>query len=165
MVLKSRLGITAVAFIYQTKISDYSASRTIVPICILIDKPIVHFIFFFISLLYFLKISLDFYWRAHMFSFPFFGPNPANTLHQLFSLCKLLLPDLFFTSLGFFYLSFFTHQTVGKTPFHTLSSQFFQENTVGNSDKGFTKVRVNNIRSFFLIHQAGYFAVDGDQVG
>ncbi|PKU36237.1 rna-directed dna polymerase from mobile element jockey-like [Limosa lapponica baueri] len=45
-----------------------------------------------------------------------------------------------------------------------MGSQFLQEDTVGDCIKGFTKVQVNNIHSLSLIHQAGHFIIEGDQV-
>ncbi|KAK4816766.1 hypothetical protein QYF61_022764 [Mycteria americana] len=39
-----------------------------------------------------------------------------------------------------------------SVPVHTMSSQFLQENAVGNGVKGFTKVQVDNTHSLSLIH-------------
>ncbi|KAK4828214.1 hypothetical protein QYF61_024648 [Mycteria americana] len=39
-----------------------------------------------------------------------------------------------------------------STPIQAMSSQFLQENAVGNSVKGFTEVQVDNIHSLSLIH-------------
>ncbi|GAB0207986.1 hypothetical protein GRJ2_003264300 [Grus japonensis] len=44
-----------------------------------------------------------------------------------------------------------------------MSSQFLQENAVGNSVKGFTKVQVDNIHSLSLIHYSGHLVIEGDQ--
>ncbi|KAK4819049.1 hypothetical protein QYF61_024688 [Mycteria americana] len=41
-----------------------------------------------------------------------------------------------------------------STPVQAMTSQFLQENAVGDSVKGFTKVQVDNICSLSLIHQA-----------
>jgi len=46
-----------------------------------------------------------------------------------------------------------------------MGSQFLQEDAVGNSVKGLTKVQVDNTYSLSLIHEAGHFVIDGDQVG
>lgn len=44
-----------------------------------------------------------------------------------------------------------------------MSSEFLQENLVGNGVKDFTKVQVNNVYRIFLIHLVGNL-VRGDQV-
>ncbi|KAK4828210.1 hypothetical protein QYF61_024644, partial [Mycteria americana] len=44
-----------------------------------------------------------------------------------------------------------------------MSSQFLQENAVGNHVKGFTEVQVDNIHSLSLIHWAGHLIIEGDQ--
>ncbi|GAB0180326.1 protein Wnt-4a-like [Grus japonensis] len=44
-----------------------------------------------------------------------------------------------------------------------MSSQFLQENAVGNGVKGFTKVQVDNIHSLSLIHYVVHLVI-GDQV-
>jgi len=51
------------------------------------------------------------------------------------------------------------------TPTQTMSSKFLQEDGVGNSVKGLTKVQVDDIHSLSLIHQAGHLVIEGDQVG
>ncbi|KAK4807797.1 hypothetical protein QYF61_023630 [Mycteria americana] len=52
-----------------------------------------------------------------------------------------------------------------STTVQAMSSQFLQENAVGNRVKGFTEVQIDNIHSLSLIHQAGHLVVEGDQVG
>ncbi|RMC17367.1 hypothetical protein DUI87_05948 [Hirundo rustica rustica] len=54
----------------------------------------------------------------------------------------------------------FTQETVH--PSNPLSSQFFQENTVGNGVKGYHEVQVDNM-PLFLIHQTGHLVTE-DQV-
>ncbi|RMC10174.1 hypothetical protein DUI87_12973 [Hirundo rustica rustica] len=44
-----------------------------------------------------------------------------------------------------------------------MSSQFLQENTVGISVKGFSKVQVDNIHSLSLTHCSGHLVIEGDQ--
>ncbi|KAK4823264.1 hypothetical protein QYF61_000231 [Mycteria americana] len=52
-----------------------------------------------------------------------------------------------------------------STPVQAMSSQFLQENAVGNHVKGFTEVYIDNIHSLSLIHQVGHLLIEGDQVG
>ncbi|KAK4827864.1 hypothetical protein QYF61_022014 [Mycteria americana] len=52
-----------------------------------------------------------------------------------------------------------------SAPIPAMSRQFLQENAVGDSVKGFTKVQVDNIHSLSLIHYGGHLVTEGDQVG
>lgn len=52
-----------------------------------------------------------------------------------------------------------------KSSLHPPNLPVFQENAMGDSITGFTKVQVGNIYSLSLIHQAGYLVINGDQVG
>jgi len=54
---------------------------------------------------------------------------------------------------------------VKSTPIQTTGSWFLQEDTVGNSVKGLSKVQVDNILSLSLIHQVGHLVIGGDWVG
>ena len=49
-------------------------------------------------------------------------------------------------------------------PIQSMSSQFLQENAMGNSVKGFTEVQVNNIHRLSLIHWAHHLVIEGDQI-
>ncbi|KAJ7398370.1 hypothetical protein BTVI_125734 [Pitangus sulphuratus] len=53
---------------------------------------------------------------------------------------------------------------VKSAPVQAMSSQFHQENAVGNSVKGFSEVQVYNIQSVTFNHWACHLVMEGDWV-
>ncbi|PKU38186.1 rna-directed dna polymerase from mobile element jockey-like [Limosa lapponica baueri] len=51
-----------------------------------------------------------------------------------------------------------------SNPIPAMGNQFLQEDTVVDCFKDLTKVQVKNIHNLSLIHQAGHFVTEGDQV-
>ena len=52
-----------------------------------------------------------------------------------------------------------------SVPAQAMDCQLLQENTVGDSVRGFVEVKVDYINSLFLIHQMHHSIIEGDHLG